>query len=439
MADNLFANVPSFFESFTSSAAQDLMSMQLGTNQPQISQGVITVSDPIVPDRRVMDRLGHMDPNIYDLRDTSHLVKLLKVLLGASGAGGLRKQMAVARLQNGFNGMHFLDLDRFYGALFGIQRTKAELQPNFSFDPYSDAASSEEWDDLHSRDASYRERLVKFAKTIPWGASIMGIKSMAQALCNIDVDVYEAWDWLDEQNSGLMNSSTLTYSWNFLQTNIGTFSAMEKRTWGDWGGATKLFIGRTGQSTRSDFVLHPKRPLSIDEQYELVRVMNVFKPAGSQFTVDNSGLSISVPINIRNVAASSEYWEITPNIVINPNLSYNPYQTSTSYGSTQQEVPPVLPQQRPPFSQYQGEEWSYNNDITAAKSYALNGETVISSTDDELVVYSDGTSHSYQAADASMTPGQALSARVVDDGVMTAMPYAPTRSSINTATVVTPA
>lgn len=435
MASGLFSEIPSFFENFSSAAAQDLMTLQVATNTPQVSAGTITVTDPIVPDRLVMDRLGHMDPSIYDLRDTSHLVKLLKVMMGGSGAGGLRKQMAVARLQNTFSGMHFLDLDRFYGALFGIQRTQAELQPNFTFDPYSDPASSEEWDDLHSRDASYRGRLIKFAKSIPWGASIMGIKSMAEALCNIECDIYEAWDWVDEQNEGIMNNASLTFTWNYLQTNVGTFGAMELRTWADWGGSTRLFVGRTGQVTRGDWVIHPKRPLTLDEQYELVRVINVFKPSGTQFTVNNSGLNISTPLDIRNVAASSEYWEITPSIVINPNLSFNPYVTSTTYLTPQFQAPTVG-QQRPAFSQYQGEEWSYNNDIVSAKSYAMDQDIIVAASDDELVVYADGSTHSYQATDAAMTAGQALSARVVNDGVMTGMPYAPVRSSINTATVV---
>jgi hypothetical protein len=433
MADSLFSEVPSFFENFTTLASQDLMSLQLSTSGPQASAGTITVSDPIVPDKLVSDRLGHLDPEIYDLRDTSHLMKLFKVMLGGSGAGGLRKQMAVARLQNAFNGMHFLDLDSFYGALFGIVRTQAELQPDFAFDPYTDSTSSENWDDLHSRDASYRERLIKFAKAIPYGGSFIGIKSMAEALCGIECDIYEAWDWIDEEDEGTIKNSSLVYTWTFLTTTIKTWAAMELRGWSDWGGSTKLFTGRTGQRNRGDFVIHPKKPLSLDEQYELVRVINRFKPSGTQFTVDNSGLSINTPLTIRNVAASSEYWEITPSISINPNLSFNPYTASQGEFSVQDAI---VPQQRPAFSQYQGEEWSYNNDIVTASSYTVDGAAVVSSSDDEIVVYSDGVSHSYQASDGLMTGGQALSARIVNDGVMAAAPYAPARNSINTATVV---
>lgn len=430
---NQFIENPSFFDGFNSAAAADLLTLQLQQGQPEISTGVLTVTNPIVPDRLVADRLGHMDPAIYDLRDTSHLMKLMKVLLGSAGAGGLRKQMAVARMQNAFSGMHFLDLDRFYGALFGIVRTKAELRPDFSFNPYTDATTQDAWDDLHSRDASYRDRLIKFAQTIPYGASFIGLKSMAEALIGAECDLYEAWDWIDEQSSGVMQISSLTYSYNFLQTQIGTWANMEKQTWGDWGGGLKLFIGRlgVGNNNRGEWVLHPKRPLSIDEEYELVRVITRFKPAGTNFTVNNSGLAIAEPVDLRGVAASSEYWEVTSSVTPSANLQFNPYVESHS--GLSQAV--VIPQQRPAFSQYQGEAWSYNGDITTASSYTLNSGQITTANDDELVVYSDGTEHSYQASDGLMTTEQANAARLISDGVMTSAAYPPGRSNINVATV----
>lgn len=432
MADGVFSENPSFFENFSTVAAQDLMTLQLTSGQPESTQGVFTVSDPIVPDRKVIDRLGHMDPEIYDLRDSSHLMKLLQVLLGGAGAGGLRRQMSVARLQNAFNGMHFLDLDRFYGALFGIKRTQAELQPSFAFNPYTDPATSDQWDDLHSRDASYRDRLVKFARSIPYGASYLGIKAMVEALTATECEIYESWEWTDEQDNGVMQISDLFFTWIYLEQNVKYFQNMEQRTWGDWGGGSRLFVGRSNQRTRSDFVIHPKRPLSIDEQYEIVRVINVFKPAGTQFTVDNSGLNIHTAIQVRDVAASSEYWEITPSVTINPNLAFNPYANSTVLDARTAKIPTA----RPAFSQYQGEEWSYNSDVVTVSSYSMGPDTLLSVTDDELVVYSDGTKHSYQASDGLMTAAQATSARTVADGVMTSGAYAPSRSGINTATAV---
>lgn len=431
MADIVVEN-PSFFQNFDAAAAADLMSMQLAPGQPDTTEGVFTVSDPIVPDRITSERLAHFDPEIYDLRDTSHLMKLLKVLLGGAGAGGLRKQLAVARMQNSFNGMHFLDLDRFYGALFGIRRTQAELLPG-NFDPYNDGASSAEWDDIHSRDASYRDRLIKFARSIPHGGSYTGMKLMAESLIGAECEIYESWVWIDEQDAGRFQPNVVNYTYNFLANTVRTYQGMTARTWGDWAGAGQLFTGRTSQRTRSDWMLVPKRPLATWEQYQLMRVLGTFKPAGTQFTVFNKGLNIHLPVEIRNVSASSEYWEIVASVTPNPNLNYNPYAHALSYDPS---FAVAAPQARPAFSGYQGEEWTLNGDVAAVTSYTLNDDGSRIAGDDDIVRYSDGTTRSYEAKNGLMTAAQAAATQLVSDGVMTSAPYAEARSSLNVNTVV---
>lgn len=430
MVDTFVEN-PSFFENFDTAADQDLLSMQLAPGQPGTSEGMFTVSDPIVPDKITSERLGHFDPEIYDLRDTSHLLKLLKVLLGGPGVGGLRKQLSVARMQNSFSGMHFLDLDRFYGALFGIKRTKAELLPNFN--PYTDPASTSEWDDIHSRDASYRDRLVKFARAIPHGASYVGMKMMAEALVSAECEIYESWVWIDEQDAGRYMPNVLNYTYNFLHNTVRTYQGMTTRTWGDWSGSGQLFTGRTNQRTRSDWMLMPKRPLETWEQHQLMRVLNTFKPAGTQFTVYNKGLNIHAPVEIRAVSASSEYWEITRSVTLNPNLNYNPYANRLDFDPS---LALVYPQARPAFSAYQGEEWTLNGDVSAVTSYTLNEDGSRTPGDDDLIQYSDGTTRAYVAQNGVMTAAQAAASQLVSDGVMTSLPYAEVRSSLNPSTVV---
>lgn len=431
MAD-FFVENPSFFEDFDVAADQDLKSLQLAPGQPDVAEGIFTASDPIVPDKVTADRLGHFDPEIYDLRDSSHLMKLLKILLGGAGVGGLRKQLAVARMQNAFNGMHFLDLDRFYGALFGIKRTKTELIPSFSWSPYTDAATPAEWDDLHSKDASYRDRLIKFARSIPYGGSYMGIRMMCEALIAAECEVYESWNWIDEQDAGRFQASVLTYTWGFLADNVKTYGALAEKTWGDWSGQGQLFQGRTNTRLRSEWMLLPKRPLSVDEEYEIVRVLNVFKPAGTSFTVAATGLNIHIPMEIRDVSASSEHWEIISSTTVNPNLNFNPYANSLT-GVAEQ---PVYPQARPAFSGYQGEEWSLNGDVITVASYSMDEEGAITTGNNELVPFADGTAGVYQASDGVMTVAQATAARLIGDGVMTSLSYAPARSSFNPNTVV---
>ena len=424
------SNLPSFFDSFSSAAAQDLMTLQLTTGQLEPSGGTLTVTNPIIPDRTVVQRMSNFDPQIYDLRDQSTLMKIMKVLLGGAGAGGLRKQSAIARLQNTFSGMHFLDLDRFYGALFGISRTAQESAPDITFDPYHDATDPASWDDLQARDASYRDRLIKFAKSIYFGGSVAGITAMAESLTGSQVDVYESWEWVDEENADILVAPTLVYTYTFLADSVGTWAGLTGHTWADWSGGTLPFVGRTGQRNRSEFILQPHANLTPDEQYEILRVINTFKPAGTQFTVNSAGLTTQTPISLRAVAADSEYWAIIPVTVPNPQLGTNPYLFTGAL------VDSVI-QQRPAFSQFQGDDWSYNNDILNVTSYTIANNVSSTTTDDQTVVYSDGTTHTYGVAAAPMTGAQAISARIVSDGVLTATPYASTRGSINTALVTT--
>lgn len=408
---------PSIFKSMVSSAATDLMSQQLSTNQPQPVAGLVTTSNPLVPDRLVRERLSHMDPDIFDLSDSSHLMKLIKVLLGSAGGGGLRKQMSVMRLSNAFSGMHFLDLDRFYGSLFGIHRLQSELAPNFAFDPYTDATDGDSWDDLRSRDASYRDRLVKFAKAVYHGGSYTGLRSMVSALIAADCNLYESWEWIDEQAAGIGVNSAQIYTYTNLAANE-TWSGMGSKSWGEWGGGATLFLGRTGQKNRAEVIIQPQRSLAPDEIHEIMRVVNKFKPAGTQFTINASGLAVQNGIQIRAVAADSEYWDVKATVIPNTALPFNPYPAQTS------------PAVRPAFSQYQGESWVYNADMSVVSSYTLSGETATSSSDDGLVVYTDGTSRTYVAPNAVMAPARAASARLVSDGVLTVSPYAPARAVI---------
>lgn len=423
-----FSNTPSFFETFSSAAAQDLMTTQLAAGSPEPSSGVMTVTDGIVPDRVTRDRLSNFDPEIYDLSDDSHLMRLLKVLLGAPGAGGLRKQMAVARMQNSTSGMHFLDLDRFYGALFGIQRTQGESYADLSIDPYTGGTSSEEWNNIHARDASYRSRLVKFAKAIPMGGTYNGLRAMVEALVSADCEIYESWSLVDDYLSGVGQPIGIVYTFLFLSNSYPTWGDMEGNTWNTWGAGTNLTLGRTGMQTRGDFVIQPKRALDQSETYELVRVMNTFKPAGTSFIVNSDGVTVHNQSSIRGVAADSEYWEIVNRVTVNPTALSSWTSNSVDFAYGQQD--PNVPQPRPAFSGYQGEEWTYNGEVQNVVSYSMNPDgSVYKFNDNDSVTFSDGVVQEYNVRNAILPQTQAMSARAISDGVLTAGAYAVSRNT----------
>jgi hypothetical protein len=427
MTSPLFTNDGDFYSKLRASATQDLMSLQMAPGLED--ENTTTVTDPILPDRLVTDRLGHMDPELYDLSDESHLMRFLKVLLGGAGAGGLRKQIAVARLQNSFRGMHFLDLDRFYGALFGIKRTKAELMPDFGtktrpavFNPYTDATGSDTWDDVHSRDSSYRDRLIKFAKAIPHGGSYPGLKAAMEALFSVECEIYESWTLVDEQILANLQPPVLIYTYTALSQAYTSFDQIERgRTWsalnGGVGSIAGYFTGRTNQQNRSEVVIQPKRPILPSEAFQAMRVIERLKPAGVQLTINSEGLAVHRQVPLRGVAADSEYWEIIYKTTPAPHL-VDPGPTQPIYV----QPDPKKCQPRPAFAQYQGETICYNKEITRVSSYQMIQRSILTSTNYETVVFKS-TQKSYVTSYAILDGTQALAARVVSDGVMTSFAY----------------
>src|SRR5882757_10443185 len=201
----------SFFQSQQiDPSTADLVSDQIDPTQPQVT-GLTSVSDPIIPDRVVVDRLTHLDPSLYDLRDSSHLMRLAKALLGAAGAGGLRKQMTMTRLSGSLSGTHFLDLDGFWGALFGISRISTESMPTnddgTSFNPVVQSADYDTWDDVTARDGHYRSRITQFARAVGQGGTYFGILGAVEALLGCEVDLLESWTLADLIPPGVVGSA----------------------------------------------------------------------------------------------------------------------------------------------------------------------------------------------------------------------------------------
>jgi hypothetical protein len=98
-----------------------LLDMQAPRGVP-ISDLVATVTDPINAPMRTNDLLQHFWQGLYDRSPESHLMRLCKVLLGDAGAGNLRKRYVYQHLSEVLLTAHFSDLDRLYGAVFGLAR-----------------------------------------------------------------------------------------------------------------------------------------------------------------------------------------------------------------------------------------------------------------------------------------------------------------------------
>ncbi len=303
----------------------DLLTLQAPSSAPY-SEGLATGTDLILPPRPVRDRLAHLPEEVYDLSPDSHLVRLISAIIGDSGLGQLRKRLMMARLQRTLNGSHFYDLDRFWGALFGVRRTPAEI---LDFDPTGSVASPDEWDDAHGRDASYRSRIEQFSRALSFGATPTGIELMAEAILSVDCDVYESFSYVQRQSVTYDALEAYTYA----ELEEYTYDELEGRAEG--GGALN----------RWTFTVYPRRPITPGERYDLLRVLSRMKPANTLVDVQ-PGVQAHVEAPIASLAADSEHWEI-------------------------HEKRSGSPTPRPPFSGYQGALWSYNSEVAGVAATAL--------------------------------------------------------------------
>src|SRR5437868_6439967 len=134
----------------------------------------------------------------YDLSVDSHLFRFMTALAGDGGAGQLKKEMLFPKLQQRLESTYFRDLDRLYGSPLGLPRLSDEI---YTVDPHNDALTQDEWRDVKSRDALYRNRCLTWMRALIAGPTLKGIKLAAEAALGVECDVVEQFQYLDNQDS----------------------------------------------------------------------------------------------------------------------------------------------------------------------------------------------------------------------------------------------
>lgn len=444
MTTPIFNQSISFFD-VSSAPNTGLIPLQSDPAGPLVS-GVDRATNMLLPDAPTMQQLRNFPEDLYDLRETSRLVRLLKVMLGDAGAGQLRKRTMVTRLESALSGANFFDLDRFYGAIFGALRQPSEALP---INPMDDTATPDEWDAILAADASYRERIAELAKAIAMGGTVPGLQQVAEALVQAPVDVYESWQLLDSYGSIVLAPAN---TWNDVQTLFPTWGDFAPSdTWNRVEGTIE--VGRTNTLTRSEIVIRPRKDYSSSpdrasdyarDENALVRVLQKLRPAGTIITVD-PGLGVPhVAQPISGLQADSEYWEIAPKV--QPKGSINggvitvyPISIISIIRGIDPGTRRIIP--RPPFAGVQGTSWSYNTLLSATTSYSFPASDALDFaepqdgtpsplTDDQLVVYRDGTEVRYTAKKGTLGAQQALASAVVSDGALVAHPYTGDRKAV---------
>ncbi|MFE6000315.1 hypothetical protein ACFQ6C_26200 [Streptomyces sp. NPDC056454] len=421
-----------------------LMPLQADVTVPQ-STSLASSTGMLVADSSLTEQLKHFPDEVYDLRPTSHLVRLMQALLGDAGVGQLRKRLLLSQLQAlSSSGARFFDLDRFYGALFGATRSSGEQLP---INPMETAAATAgEWDSIEAADASFRDRMTALAQSVSMGGTVPGIKAAAEAITGVEVDVYESWALLEAAG----DPEEAGHSWEWMEG--GLWSEYEGQIWGALEGVP--FFGRSGSLTRSELLLRVNRDYPstaagraqrTSDEWALVRVLERLRPAHILLTVDTQGASALLPRAISAVRADSEHWEIATRVT--PGQS--PFGSSLYPLSALQEArgdaagaARVLP--RPPLVTRVGDEWGYDSQMPTCRSYAVMPTDDVDFTEpgpvndsiaeqlDQVIVWRDGTSTTYGSSLGAMDPMLSQAARAGSDGVLVANPYSGDRRTVLT-------
>lgn len=154
--------------------------------------------EPLAGPPRVQELMDRFPESTYTQGVDTHLYKFLETLCGDSGAGLLRKQTYIARLQGETEGIAYKDLDRFYIKHFRFGRIRPEV---YQFDTDIEALTPDEWADIQLKDARYRSRAQRLFNATRLGTSPQGMAYAAEAGSGVECEVREHYRYIFDQYS----------------------------------------------------------------------------------------------------------------------------------------------------------------------------------------------------------------------------------------------
>lgn len=161
---------------------------------------------PISPHSTFSQKVRNFPENIYNFDQGDDLTTLMGILLGNSGTGQLNNLQLVARI--GQQNIEFSNLDEILGTILNVKRTSSEIY-SFATNPFIDQLLQDDWQEIATKDARYRERLLGAAEAFQIGATAWGIVTLCQALTNVKFYVVETWRTPRLGRSGVNSSEEI--------------------------------------------------------------------------------------------------------------------------------------------------------------------------------------------------------------------------------------
>ena len=243
-------------------------------------------------------KVRNFPDDIYSFNPLDKLRILMSILLDNPGVGQLDIVQTAARINQ--ENLEFSDIDTILGMLLGIPRLPSELYST-SANPFTDQLLMSQWFDVIYKDSNYRQRLDSAVAARLFGATPIGIKSMAESVSHTPVKMVESWNVPIVKASG---NYTVTIS-GFTYTTIASGTSLVSGTLSTTSGyipyvsqgiTNYAYVGYTTAETSrgldgSEIMFYPKAlpdvSWSPDFREAIITSIETLKPASIDITVAN--------------------------------------------------------------------------------------------------------------------------------------------------------
>lgn len=265
------------------------------------------ILEPLTGPVLLQENLQRFEDN-YDLSTSSHIYRFLAALCGEAGAGSLKRKLLFPKLQNALESTHFSDLDQLYGNPLSLARLSTEI---YSINPRNEVMTQLQWQDVLIRDAAFRARCLTWVRALIQGPTKRGIALAAEAACGYECDVFEQYEYLDNQVSD--NPITMTN------------------------------IGQT--SSRQEFVIIPRAPsITEADRRNIIRLVDRLRPVNTISSVTQMS-PVHDPKPILNAASTSDNFYITRLVTGQTDISWPAVDLSVGFW-----IEPGIEKEAPTFA-----------------------------------------------------------------------------------------
>lgn len=229
---------------------------------------LVPSSLPIVSRLSIDSIMSSLDDYVFDKTENSHIRHIIEALCGECGMGELLRQSVNAWLNGGVETAWLTFVDRLFAQIYGLPRIYEETN---NFEPTDAIVTTDEMSQILIKEAWYKARFVDLMRAMNCGGTVKGFKYAVHALTYDDCDLYETW----------------------------RYNKMD------------FPVGRMNYTLYNEVVIAPYNKDYTPKQGELLlRVLDRIKPADCIVTLNNQGLEQSIAYDIRDISASSTYFEI---------------------------------------------------------------------------------------------------------------------------------